>query len=60
MILKGVFTVETKALGSLPSQLLSAWPTWNHCFSQIAEGSISREQGSGGGGVRGVAVRQRL
>lgn len=43
--------METKALGSRPSELLSIWPTWNHCFSQIAEGSISREQGRG---VRGL------
>lgn len=46
--------METKALGSRPSELLSIWPTWNHCFSQIAEGSISREQGRGVRGVRGL------
>jgi len=46
--LKLVSTMETKAPGSHPSKLLSIWPTQNHCFSQIAEGSISREQGRRG------------
>lgn len=40
--------METKALGSQPNKLSSICPTWNNCFSQIAEGSISREQGAGG------------
>lgn len=48
MILKLVSTMETNALGSQPSKLSSICPTWNNCFSQIAEGSISREQGAGG------------
>lgn len=52
-------TIETKAPGFNPSVLLSIWPKWNHCFSQIAEGSISREQGGVGVGLR-VAVRQKL
>lgn len=50
--------METKALGFDPGMLLSIWPIWNHCFSQIAEGSISREQGKGG--VRGCSASKAI
>lgn len=44
----GVPPRKPKPWDAVPASSSPIWPTWNHCFSQIAEGSANREQGEAG------------